>query len=90
MEKCADGKLLGIIPMCQSCGGGKLRFDRKTGVYSCPGYMEDTDFIRCGIKFDFEEVKRESWIDWWDISYYADKQLTEPIKNIFGLYIWWC
>lgn len=50
-EKCADGKLLGAIPTCKTCGGGKLRFDRSTGRYSCPGYMEDTDFIRCGAKF---------------------------------------
>ena len=27
-EKCADGKLLGVIPTCKTCGGGKLRFNR--------------------------------------------------------------
>ena len=27
-ERCADGKLLGAIPTCSACGGGRLRFDR--------------------------------------------------------------
>jgi len=29
-EKCADGKLLGQIPTCSACGGGRLRFDKVT------------------------------------------------------------
>jgi len=38
-ERCADGKQLGKTPMCGNCFGGKLRFDRKTATYTCPGYM---------------------------------------------------
>lgn len=30
IERIADGKLLGQIPLCHSCGGGRLRFDRTT------------------------------------------------------------
>lgn len=30
VEKCADGKLLGQIPTCTVCGGGRLRFDYHT------------------------------------------------------------
>jgi hypothetical protein len=32
--------LLGAIPNCSSCAGGKLRFNYQEGTYSCPGYME--------------------------------------------------
>ena len=52
VEKCADGKLLGQIPLCKSCGGGKLRFNSTTGIYKCPGYMDDEDFKRCGTNFN--------------------------------------
>lgn len=41
IEKCADGELLGRIPLCSACGGGKPRFDGKTGIYKCPGFMDD-------------------------------------------------
>jgi hypothetical protein len=61
VARCADGKQFGRIPNCSKCGGGKLRFNRLTGKYNCPGYMEDTDFVNCSKKFDFEEVKRLEW-----------------------------
>lgn len=60
--KCADGKQLGRIPACSSCGGGKLRFNRQNGTYTCPGYMEDTDFKNCGAKFSYDQVTRLEWI----------------------------
>ncbi len=59
----ADGFALGKIPRCSSCGGGRLRFDKKTGVYSCPGYMEDEKFIHCRKKFEFEDIKRDDWVE---------------------------
>jgi hypothetical protein len=37
--KCADGKQFGRTPQCLKCGGGRLRFNREKGVYTCPGYM---------------------------------------------------
>lgn len=59
--RCADGKQFGRISNCHKCGGGKLRFNRDKGTYTCPGYMEDTDFINCGAHLNFDEVKRLEW-----------------------------
>ncbi|KAL4483343.1 hypothetical protein ABPG72_007985 [Tetrahymena utriculariae] len=61
--KCADGKTLGQIPLCSECGGGKLRFDIQTGIYKCPGYMDDDVFQHCGKKFTTEQIVRQPWID---------------------------
>ena len=44
--------------MCTGCGGGKLRFDRKTGIYKCPGYMDDEDFKHCSSTFLINEIVR--------------------------------
>ena len=60
-ERCADGKILGQIPMCTACGGGRLRFDAKAGIYSCPGYMDDIHFRHCHKTFSMEEIKRAPW-----------------------------
>ena len=37
VSKVADGKVLGQIPKCLTCGGGKLRFNHDNGTYKCPG-----------------------------------------------------
>jgi len=62
-DKCADGKVLGRIPQCESCGGGRLRFDMKTGIYKCPGYMEDDDFVNCNKVYMMDQVQRAEWIE---------------------------
>ncbi len=61
VERCSEGKLLGALPNCPKCFGGKLRFNLKTGEYSCPGYMEDTTMIYCNFKSN--DVKRNAWLD---------------------------
>ena len=63
IEKIADGKVLGKIPRCTHCFGGRLRFDYKTGVYRCPGYRDDTDFHNCQKKYELNEVTRDAWND---------------------------
>ena len=63
IEKIADGKVLGKIPRCSHCFGGRLRFNYKTGVYNCPGYRDDTDFHNCHRTFKLDEVKRDAWVD---------------------------
>jgi hypothetical protein len=63
VERCSQGKLLGALPCCSKCGGGKLKFNIKTGVYFCPGYMDDTEFRNCSFKADFKDVIRNPWID---------------------------
>lgn len=35
VDRVAEGMVLGAIPQCNSCGGGRLRFDGSG--YTCPG-----------------------------------------------------
>lgn len=61
IEKVADGIVLGKTPRCTHCYGGKLRFNYKTGVYTCPGYRDDEDFHFCNKKYQLNEVVRTPW-----------------------------
>ena len=61
IAKVADGKVLGKIPRCPKCDGGRPRFDFKKGTYTCPGYRDDTDYVNCRKKYTVEELKREEW-----------------------------
>ena len=61
VERVADGRVLGAIPKCGACGGGKLRFNAKNGVYACPGYMEDDTFVHCSKTFVMGEIARKPW-----------------------------
>lgn len=61
IERVAEGKVLGKLPKCSKCGGGRLKYDIKKGQYNCPGYMEDTKFVHCHAKYTKEEIKREPW-----------------------------
>ncbi|KAL4483917.1 hypothetical protein ABPG72_013923 [Tetrahymena utriculariae] len=63
LEKVADGYTLGAIPQCTKCGGGKLRFNKSTGEYSCPGFMEDTDKVDCDAVFQIDQVVRFDWVE---------------------------
>lgn len=47
VERCAEGKVLGALPVCPLCGAGKLRFEGSKGTYKCPGYMDDDEFKAC-------------------------------------------
>lgn len=63
IDKVADGRVLGKIPRCTNCYGGRLRFNYKNGVYTCPGYRDDEDFHFCNKKYQFNEILRTSWVD---------------------------
>lgn len=63
VERVADGKVLGSIPKCQSCGGGRPKWNAKSGTYRCPGYMEDSDFINCNKSFSILDITRSPWQD---------------------------
>jgi hypothetical protein len=60
--KVADGRVLGRIPLCTTCKGGKLSFDHKTGEYKCLGYQSDTGYIKCRAKFSKDLIRRDQWI----------------------------
>ena len=59
LQRCAEGKALGALPVCPLCGAGKLRWDAKTGVASCPGFMDDDVFQACFYKSG--TVERTEW-----------------------------
>ena len=63
IERVADGEVLGAIPKCSSCGGGRPRWNAKSGTYECPGYMEDDEFINCRRKFGIGDIIRTPWQD---------------------------
>jgi len=63
VQRVADGKVLGKIPRCPRCAGGRPKFDAKTGMYKCPGYRDDEDFKFCNKKYTMEELPREEWVD---------------------------
>jgi hypothetical protein len=63
IDKIADGKILGSIPRCPACGGGRPKFDRGNGTYYCPGYRDDEEFKNCHKTFTFAELPRDPWID---------------------------
>ena len=49
--KIADGIVLGRIPRCPKCYGGRPKFDFKAGTYYCSGYRDDVDFKNCHTTF---------------------------------------
>lgn len=63
ITRISDAKVLGVIPKCPECGGGRPKLDIKTKTYTCSGYLEDTVFKNCHKKFAYEEIVREPWID---------------------------
>jgi hypothetical protein len=63
VERCADGKVLGQIPHCLKCGGGRPKFDKLTATYKCPGYMDDDKYRHCHKTFSMSEVNRVKWVD---------------------------
>jgi hypothetical protein len=62
LEKVADGEIKGGIPRCPSCGGGYLKYDYKTDIYSCKGYMDDTDWKFCNFRGNSSNVTRSPWV----------------------------
>ena len=59
VQRCAEGSVLGALPSCPLCSGGKLRFNSKTGIYLCPGYMDDDVFKPC--YYNSTTVTRNQW-----------------------------
>lgn len=59
--KVADGIVLGRIPRCPNCFGGRPKYDYKTGIYTCPGFRDDEDYKNCHSTFTKEELKRDPW-----------------------------
>lgn len=63
IERIADAKVLGVIPKCPSCGGGRPKLNPKMRTYYCSGYLDDTIFKNCHKTFAYSEIVREPWKD---------------------------
>ena len=50
LNRVAEGKLLGALPNCPKCMGGRIKFDIKSGEYYCKGFMDDDVFKNCNYK----------------------------------------
>jgi len=62
VRRVAECSVLGALPQCVKCGGGKLDFDIKSGSYFCKGFFDDDRFVPCPKrKFSFEEIVRIPW-----------------------------
>ena len=74
-EKCADGKILGQIPRCPECGGGRPKFNKDTGIYHCSGYMDDDTFKNCHSKYTMSELVRLPWVEpWLSVHFFIDNK----------------
>ena len=63
IDRISDAKILGVIPKCPACGGGRPKLDLKTKTYHCSGYLEDVKFINCHKSFTYDDIKRVPWQD---------------------------
>jgi len=57
IERVAECKVLGIVPRCPLCSGGKPKF--QAGYYYCPGYMDDDAFQEC--TWISRDLERTPW-----------------------------
>ena len=61
VQRCAEGQILGAIPLCPVCFAGKPRYDIATGVYKCPGYTDDDEYKPCYFQGTDETISRTPW-----------------------------
>jgi hypothetical protein len=59
-RRCAEGKVLGAFPLCPLCSAGKPKFDIKTGLFKCPGYMDDDKWAPCIFS---GAIDRSPWVE---------------------------
>jgi hypothetical protein len=59
VERAAHQVVMGAVPRCPLCSGGRLRYIIQTGEYRCPGYQDDDKYVACG--FVTAEIERLPW-----------------------------
>lgn len=60
MQKIAEYKIHGCLPLCPGCGAVKLKLkDDGSGLYYCKGYFDDGEFMACG--YTTGKVDRPKW-----------------------------
>lgn len=48
-QRVADGMVNGTLPRCPKCQATSLKYEN--GLFSCPGFFDDTHFKRCSYKY---------------------------------------
>ena len=70
VNRCVDFKMYGVLPVCPSCGGGRVKVNYpKNAIYGhggmgnfyCPGYHDGDSFHRCG--FAATAIARIPWVE---------------------------
>jgi hypothetical protein len=59
VQRAAHQVVMGAVPRCPLCSGGKLRYDIKTGQYQCPGFQDDDKYVACS--FTTQAIDRVPW-----------------------------
>ena len=61
VERCAEGKLLGALPVCKQCGKGYPELEPKGKGYVCKGYREHGEWFSCGSFTKMDDLDRSEW-----------------------------
>jgi len=64
-ERIAECRVIGGAPTCPTCEKGRLKFNRQTGAYTCPGHFDDIAkrLVRCKGPGKDAAVVRPEWQD---------------------------
>eukprot|EP01112_Ceratiomyxa_fruticulosa_P018187 TRINITY_DN5776_c0_g2_i1.p1 TRINITY_DN5776_c0_g2~~TRINITY_DN5776_c0_g2_i1.p1 ORF type:complete len:241 (-),score=49.11 TRINITY_DN5776_c0_g2_i1:188-910(-) len=57
VKRVSDCIIHGCLPRCPTCSGGRLKYEG--GVYKCPGYHDDDNFVSC--HYRSTSVTRPAW-----------------------------
>jgi len=63
VERVAECKVLGALPLYPTCEKGRLKWQRESGLYTCPGYFDDEQsrMVRCKGPQKDVEIVRLTW-----------------------------
>lgn len=59
VRRVSEGVVLGALPPCPQCFGGKLKYDIETGVITCNGFMDDDEYTFC--YYRAADAERGAW-----------------------------
>lgn len=90
VDRCVDGELNGALPVCPTCGAGKLKLNEDKKGVSCPGYFDEDCGMRisCSYVDDVHAVERNVWknpedeIESEDEAEDADKNVSTASPNV--------
>jgi hypothetical protein len=60
LDRISHQAVLGAVPRCPVCAGGRPKFDIKTGKFKCSGFYDDDKPVPCAMEFD--SLERLPWV----------------------------